>query len=92
MNWEFGISPGLQSIITSPVREQGMQWWRNGQSQPRNAPHVEAAGYLFCGTLKPVHVHNEVINHDEFDFKVQVGDQTGDGELLINGHVRAVRR
>jgi hypothetical protein len=91
INWDYTLSPALQAIIDSTVAEPGMLWWLNGAARPRLAPHpAEPKGYLFHGTLNPVHVHDEAIYHDEFDFSVDVGGAHGTGQVLIDGDVRAV--
>lgn len=49
--WGYRIADPLKAIALSPVSEQGVDWSRNGVRQPRMAPHVEAADYIFHGTF-----------------------------------------
>lgn len=41
--WGFKLSPAVQAIVVGNVNEDGLRWWRDGVSQAKNSPHVEAA-------------------------------------------------
>ncbi|MER7754667.1 hypothetical protein [Kitasatospora sp. NPDC097643] len=63
INWGYKISPAIQAIISSPVRETGLRWWRNGKSQPANSPHTVGKSYLFHGTI------GQVASWDAIDYQ-----------------------
>ncbi|MEU5437966.1 hypothetical protein AB0G73_31980 [Streptomyces sp. NPDC020719] len=37
INWGYKISSKVQAIISSPVRETGLRWWKNSRHSPRTA-------------------------------------------------------
>ncbi|MBQ0983643.1 hypothetical protein KBZ10_03710 [Streptomyces sp. F63] len=91
INWGFRISRRVQSVITGPVRERGVSWWRNGRAMPRNAGHVVGKNYLFHGTLKPVRHDDLVQFQDYMTFPVRIGGRPGVGSLSWAASVKAKR-
>ncbi len=89
INWGYQVSRQVQAIITGPVREVGVSWWRNGKSQPRNAGHTVVASYLMHGTLNPVNHGDHVQFQDYMTFRVNFGGQTGTGSLAWASDVMA---
>lgn len=89
INWGFKISHRVKSVITGPVHEQGVSWWRNGKRQPRNAGHVVNKHYHFHGTLKPVRHGDRVQFQDYMKFRVNIGGRPGTGTLTWAADVRA---
>lgn len=89
INWGFKISGKVKSVITGPVHEQGVSWWRNGKRQPRNAGHVVNKHYHFHGTLKPVRHGDRVQFQDYMTFRVNIGGRPGTGTLTWAADVRA---
>lgn len=89
INWGYRISARVRAVITGPVHEQGVSWWRNGKRMPRNAGHVVGKNYLFHGTLKPVHHGDHVQFQDFMKFRVNVGGKPGTGTLAWAGNVKA---
>lgn len=79
--WSFKISPSVCAIVTSEVAETGMSWTRNGVTQSRQAPHVEACTYLFHGTYNPAKGLDKITYSDIFSFTVTGGR----GSLTIRG-------
>ncbi|MEU4683759.1 hypothetical protein [Streptomyces xinghaiensis] len=89
INWGFRISARVRSVITGPVRERGVSWWKNGKAMPRNAGHVVGKNYLFHGTLKPVR-HDDVVQfQDHMTFPVRIGGRPGVGTLTWAAAVKA---
>ncbi|WP_030542316.1 hypothetical protein [Streptomyces albus] len=89
INWGFRISARVQSVITGPVRERGVSWWKNGKAMPRNAGHVVGKNYLFHGTLKPVR-HDDVVQFQDYmTFPVRIGGRPGVGTLTWAAAVKA---
>ncbi|WP_213456036.1 hypothetical protein [Rhizomonospora bruguierae] len=81
----------MQSIITSTVTEQGMDWWRNYTAMSRRAPHVVSKDYQFHGTFKPVDDNDLITYGDYFYFTVRVNGNTGAGSLHVWGELHNVR-
>jgi len=71
--WSYKLSATVRKIVVGPVSESGLRWWRNGASQPQNAPHVEGAAYLFHGTMKPVPLKSDVDYQDVLTFRHNIG-------------------
>lgn len=65
LNWGFRLSPANQATVVGPVNEDGLRWWRNSIEQPKNAPHVVPADYLFHGTMKPVY-NGDIVDYQDY--------------------------
>ena len=65
LNWGFRLSPASQATVVGPVNEDGLRWWRNSVEQPKNAPHVVPADYLFHGTMKPVY-NGDIVDYQDY--------------------------
>ncbi|MDI5964972.1 hypothetical protein [Streptantibioticus silvisoli] len=88
VNWGYLISARVRAVITGPVTEAGVSWWRDGKRQPKNAGHVVGAGYLFHGTLKPVNHDQHVQFQDYLTFRIEIGGRTGTGSLAWAANTR----
>ncbi len=71
--WGFKIAPNVQAIAASNVTEDGLRWWRNGASMPKNAGHNVPAWYHFHGTMNPVYHYNTVQYQDYLTFRHNLG-------------------
>ncbi|MQS16577.1 hypothetical protein F7Q99_31410 [Streptomyces kaniharaensis] len=91
INWGYKISPAMQAVISSPVRETGLRWWRNGKSQPANSPHTVGKSYLFHGTIGPVASWDAIDYQDYMTFSVNVGGRPGRGTLTFAGGLVPLR-
>ncbi|WP_329400267.1 hypothetical protein [Streptomyces melanogenes] len=91
INWGYKISPAVRAIISSPVRETGLRWWKNRKSQPANSPHTVGSSYLFHGTLGKVNSWDAVDYQDYMTFSVRIGGRTGRGTLTFAGGVVTIR-
>jgi hypothetical protein len=89
INWGYRISKKVRAIITGPVAEKGVHWWKNGKKMPSNAPHAVGASYHFHGTLKPVKSGDVVQMQDYMTFRVNVGGSTGTGSITWVSHLKA---
>lgn len=85
--WGWQMSSALQVIVTSTVDENGMVYSVNGGPNLQNAPHAEAAGYVFHGTFNPVNDGDNLTYIDTLDFTVEVGGQTGSAQITISGNI-----
>lgn len=83
--WGYKLSSGLCSIVISTVHETGMAWVRNGKREPRQSPHTEGCGYQFHGNYNPDHDYDFISYSDTFTFRVDVGGETGSGDVNIHG-------
>jgi len=79
--WGYQLSTGLCAIVISGVSESGMAWTRNGRRQ----------GTQFHGTFNPEHDFDVIAYNDHFTFRVEVGGQTGTGNLDIHGSFYSAR-
>jgi len=73
LNWGFRLSPANQATVVGPVNEDGLRWWRNSVEQPKNAPHVVPADYLFHGTMKLVYNGDTVDYQDYLTWRHNIG-------------------
>lgn len=50
--WSWKMKSTLQASVVGAVSERGMDWWKNGVKQARQAPHLNyPANYTFHGTF-----------------------------------------
>ncbi len=84
--WGYNLSAAVRKIVVGTVAEDGLRWWKNGSSMPKNAGHVVAAGYHFHGTMKPVANGNTLDYQDVFKFRHNVGSG-GSAVLTFAGTV-----
>ena len=50
--WSWTMNSNLHPTVVGTVYERGMDWWKNGVKQPRQAPHTDAwPNYIFHGTF-----------------------------------------
>ena len=82
VQWDYKLA--ICAIVVSPVKEQGLRWWRGGVSQPQNAPHTEGCLYNWHGTMNPVPVLSSVDYQDHFTFRHNVGSG-GSGSVTFAG-------
>jgi hypothetical protein len=83
--WGYRLSTGLCSIVVTDVHEHGMAWHRNGKKQGTQAQHTEHCRYQFHGTYNPDHDYDFISYSDTFTFKVDVGGEVGNADLVISG-------
>ena len=83
--WGYQLSTGLCSIVVTDVREHGMAWHRNGKKEPTQSPHLKFCRYQFHGTYNPDHDYDFISYSDTFTFKVDVGGEVGNADLVISG-------
>ena len=76
--WGYDISPAICSYVVAPVTESGMNWTRNGVTQPRQAPHVVGCTYTSHGTFNPGRDYDKITYSDHFTLP-------GLGDLDIHG-------
>jgi hypothetical protein len=82
--WGYRLSAYVQSIVVGNVHELGMDWWREGVKQPRNAPHTVGPSYIFHGTYTPVAQGIDIRYNDVFQFRHNVGPG-GEGSVSTWG-------
>ncbi|MFD0201280.1 MULTISPECIES: hypothetical protein [Saccharothrix] len=87
--WGFRLSQAVRNIVVGLVTEDGLRWWRNGASQPKNAGHVVPADYHFHGTMNPVYHYNTVSYQDYMTFRHNVGPG-GTGSVTFAGSVETL--
>ncbi|WP_436757264.1 hypothetical protein [Streptosporangium sp. V21-05] len=86
--WGYVIDPQLQWVIVSNVTENGMYWWKNNVSMPKNASHVVPKDYHFHGNFNPVAKGNNIHYNDYMTFRVNIpGSGTGTASLTVVGDV-----
>jgi hypothetical protein len=83
--WGYRLSTGLCSIVVSDVHEHGMAWHRNGKKQGTMAQHIKYCRYQFHGNYNPDHDYDFISYSDTFTFKVDVGGEVGNADLVISG-------
>jgi len=83
--WGYQLSKGLCSIVVSDVHEHGMAWHRNGHRQGTQAQHTKFCRYQFHGNYNPDHDYDFISYSDTFTFKVDVGGEVGNADLVISG-------
>jgi hypothetical protein len=83
--WGYRLSTGLCSIVISDVHEHGMAWHRNGKRQGTQAQHTKYCRYQFHGNYNPDHDYDFISYSDTFTFRVDVGGETGNADLVITG-------
>jgi hypothetical protein len=87
--WGYTISPAVKAIIVSSVTEQGLSWWRNGVSMPRNAPHVVPKDYLLHGTMSGATTNSTIQYQDYLTFRHNLGGG-GTGSITWAGQVHTL--
>jgi hypothetical protein len=83
--WGYQLSVGLCSIVVSDVHEDGMAWHRNGKKQGTQHEHTEFCRYQFHGTFNPDRDYDFISYSDTFTFKVDIGGEVGNADLVISG-------
>jgi hypothetical protein len=83
--WGYKLISGLCSIVISDVKESGMAWTRNGKKQGNMKGHLEYCGYQLHGNFNPDHDYDFITYSDNMTFRVEVGGQTGSGDVRISG-------
>lgn len=58
-------------------------------AQASQAPHTEPCGYQFHGTYNPVYDYDFLTYTDNLEFRINVGGNTGTGDLKISGSFTA---
>lgn len=72
--WSFRLSASLRATVVGLISEQGLDWWRNGVRQTRNAPHPGVpADYHFHGTMNPVYAGNYIDFQDVITWRHNIG-------------------
>lgn len=88
--WGYTLSTRVKAIITGPVNEAGMSWYRNGAKQPKQAGHTGVSkSYQFHGTFNPVKKGDGIEYSDTISFKCTIGDNCT-GSVHIYGALRQV--
>lgn len=87
MPWGYKLSKRVRSIVVGNIHEDGLRWWRNGRSQPKNSPHVVPAYYKLHGTMKPVYRKNDVDSQDYIWFRHNIGPG-GRGSVTFAAHLQ----
>jgi hypothetical protein len=88
--WSYKLSTAIQSIVVGTVQEMGLRWWKDGVSQPQNAPHSEGAAYNFHGTMNPTPIGSLLDYQDVFTFRHNVGSG-GTAQVVFAGSVLTTR-
>lgn len=81
--WSYKLSAGMRDLCTSYVAETGLQWTKNGVSQPANASHLVPDNYLFHGTFRGhsgVGAGDDVRYWDYFSCRHSIA---GGGDVLL---------
>lgn len=97
MIWAYRLSPFIQSIVVGTVREGGLGWSLNEVGQSQNAPHSEAAGYRWHGSVGKknrvgiLQNRDRVEYSDQFFYRFNVGGTTGSAVTRISGNLVVIR-
>jgi hypothetical protein len=82
LQWGYKIGAPTQAIITSNVREQGVQVSINGVSKKQGTGHPGVPkDYQFHGSNTSVPGNAKVILSDYFTFTFSSGGQSGNGSI-----------
>lgn len=87
MPWGYKLSRKVRSIVVGNIHEDGLRWWRNGRSQPKNAPHVVPPSYTLHGTMNPVYRKADVDCQDYIWFRHNIGSG-GRGSVTFAAHLQ----
>ncbi len=85
--WGYRLSPAVKATVVGPVREDGLRWWQNRTSRPKNSGHVESADYIFHGSMNPVFVNDVLDYQDFFTYRHNLGGG-GTAKLTFAGSAR----
>lgn len=72
--WGYQISPAVQAIIVGSVSEAGLEWARNGVTQPKMAQHPSVVkNYIFHGTFSGSPANTHIAYTDYINFRYSNG-------------------
>lgn len=83
IQWGFKIHKNLQKNITGKVKEDGLNWSKNGKKQTNNSPHKVPKDYHFHGSLSAK--NGDVITYsNSFSFPYKI---TRTGHIKFKGKI-----
>lgn len=87
LRWDYRIGYAVQAIIVGTINERGLDYWINGQSQPRNQQHLYIPkDYWMHGTMSGVDRGEHVDYQDYISFRHNVNGG-GFGHIAWAGSV-----
>jgi hypothetical protein len=87
--WGYQISPAVQAMIVGTVSEAGLEWAKNGATQPKMAPHPAVIkNYIFHGTFSgsPANTHIAYTDYISFRHSGGTGYIQFYGSFIVTGN------